>query len=42
MMAPDSYNNMGLFQEVAEDSRVGAPGNRIFSGFTTVKMPRGL
>ena len=37
VMAPDSFNNMGLFQEVAKDCRVGAPGNKIFSGFTTVR-----
>ena len=35
-MAPDSFNNMGLFSEIASDCRVGAPGNKIFSGFTTV------
>ena len=35
-MAPDSFNNMGVFQEVAADCRIGAPGNKIFSGFTTV------
>ena len=36
VMAPDSFNNMGLFDEVAADCRIGAPGNKIFSGFTTV------
>ena len=36
VMAPDSFNNMGLFSEIASDCRVGAEGNKIFSGFTTV------
>ena len=35
-MAPESYKNMGLFDHVATDCRIGAPGNRIFSGFTCV------
>ena len=36
VMAPDSFNNMELFDSVAADCRVGAPGNRIFSGVTCV------
>ena len=36
VMAPDSFNNMDLFSEVASDCRVGAPGNRVFSGVTCV------
>jgi len=36
VLAPDSFNNMGLFDNVATDCRIGAPGNRIFSGFTCV------
>ena len=36
VMAPDSFNNMELFDEVATDCRVGAPGNRVFSGVTCV------
>jgi len=35
-LAPDSFNNMGLFDIVASDCRIGAEGNRIFSGFTCV------
>ena len=35
-LAPDSFNNMALFENVATDCRIGAPGNRIFSGITCV------
>jgi len=35
-LAPDSFKNMALFDNVATDCRIGAPGNRIFSGFTCV------
>jgi len=35
-LAPESFKNMGLFDNVATDCRIGASGNRIFSGFTCV------
>jgi len=35
-LAPDSFNNMELFDVVASDCRIGADGNQIFSGFTCV------
>ena len=35
-LAPDSANNMALFDNVAEDCRIGAAGNKMFSGFTCV------
>ena len=31
-LAPDSFKNMAVFDTVATDCRIGAPGNRIFSG----------
>ena len=34
--APDCYNNMCLFDEVAEDCRIGTGESRPFSGITTV------
>ena len=37
MLAPESFKNMGLFENVATDCRIGTPGNRIFSGFTCVR-----
>ena len=33
-LAPESFKNMALFDNVATDCRIGAPGNQIFSGFT--------
>ena len=36
-MAPDSYNNMELFESVASDCRVGGEGNRVFrEGFSYI------
>ena len=36
-LAPESFKNMALFDNVATDCRIGAPGNRIFSGFMCVQ-----
>jgi len=35
-LAPDCYNNMCLFEEVATDCRIGTKPGRPFSGITTV------
>merc|ERR1719319_1719776 len=35
-LAPDCYNNMCLFEEVAADCRIGTEEGRPFSGITTV------
>ena len=35
-LAPDCHNNMCLFEDVAEDCRIGTEGSRPFSGITTV------
>ena len=36
-LAPESFKNMTLLDNVAIDCRIGAPGNQIFSGFTCVR-----
>ena len=35
-LAPESFKNMALFDNVAPDCRIGTPGNAIFSGFTCI------
>ena len=35
-LAPDCYNNMCLFEEVAGDCRIGTAPGKPFSGITTV------
>ena len=36
-MAPESFKNIALFDNVATDCRISAPGNQIFIGFTCVR-----